>query len=71
MDDDEIVKRLWDMAPMFVGGAPHSRILGINFVSVARGRATLSLPYSKIIIGDPRTRIIHGGAITNCSGTLL
>ena len=49
---------------MFVEGAPHSRLLGIKFVAVDKGRATLSLPYNKSLIGDTRTRIIHGGAVT-------
>ncbi len=50
---------------MFVAGAPHSKILGMKFVAVDKGRATLSLPYNKKLIGDPRTRVIHGGVVTS------
>lgn len=62
--DDALIKRLWDMGPVFVQGAPHSKRLGFQFVSVDKGRATLSLPYNKALIGDPKTGVIHGGAVT-------
>lgn len=63
-DPEAHLQRLWAMAPMMVEGTPHAAKLGMKFVSVALGRATLSLPYNKAAIGDPRTRVIHGGAVT-------
>ena len=50
--DDEKLKRLWDLGPMFVEGTPHAGMLGIKFVAVDIGRATLSLPYSKKLVGN-------------------
>lgn len=42
----------------------HCRCLNIQVVAASKGRLTLRLPYSKNIIGDPNTMVIHGGAIT-------
>jgi len=62
--DDVTLKHLWDIIPRTIEGTPHARILGFKFVSVGKGRATLSLPYNSALIGNPKTRVIHGGAIT-------
>lgn len=62
--DDERLKRLWDMGPMFVEGTPHGAMLGIKFVAIDFGRATLSLPYNKKLIGNTETKVLHGGVIT-------
>ena len=55
---------LWDLGPKFVSGTPHCVELGIEFVSINIGRATLRLPYSHKLSGNPKTRVIHGGAVT-------
>ncbi len=61
---DAIMERMWELAPAFVEGIPQGKALGIKFIAVDRGKATFSLPYNTAIIGDPDTRVIHGGAIT-------
>jgi uncharacterized protein (TIGR00369 family) len=43
---------------------PHNRALGIRFVETKNGRVTLSLPYDEKLVGDPVTRVLHGGVIT-------
>jgi len=58
------MERMWELAPAFVEGVPQGKELGIKFVAVDRGKATFSLPYNTKMIGDPATRVIHGGAIT-------
>lgn len=62
--DNERQKLLWELAPQFVNGTPHAQKIGIKFVAVDIGKATLSLPYDTALIGDARTRVIHGGAVT-------
>ena len=62
--DKILLERLWAIAPLMTSETPHAKILGIKFISVDRGRATLSLPYNVKLIGDPNTRVIHGGAVT-------
>jgi len=38
-----LVERLWELGPTMVGGTPHAQELGMKFVAVDKGRATLSL----------------------------
>ena len=59
-----LVERLWELGPAMVGGTPHAQELGMKFVAVDKGRATLSLPYNTALIGDPGSRVISGGAVT-------
>lgn len=61
---DKILERLWEMGPNFITGTPHAQKLGMKFVAVDKGRATMSLPYNKELVGDKRTGVIHGGAVT-------
>jgi len=58
------LKKLWDLAPMFVEGTPHAKFLGIKFVAIDLGRATLSLPYSEKLVGNTDTKVLHGGVLT-------
>ena len=64
MATDEFIQYLWEMGPTFTEATPHSKKLGIKFVAVDKGRATMSLPYNPNLIGDPDTRVLHGGAVT-------
>ena len=64
MSQKSLIERLWEVGPLFVQGAPHAKLLGMTFVSVDIGRATLSLPYNPKFIGNPKTRVLHGGAVT-------
>ncbi len=63
-DKAERLKRLWDLAPMFVEGTPHAKFLGVKFVAIDLGRATLSLPYSEKLVGNTDTKVLHGGVLT-------
>jgi uncharacterized protein (TIGR00369 family) len=49
---------------------PHARALGIELVDIAEGRGTMVLPYHERLIGNPRTGVVHGGAITTLLDTL-
>ncbi|WP_017931634.1 PaaI family thioesterase [Robiginitomaculum antarcticum] len=63
-DIEERRKKLWTIAPMFTEGTPHGVALGLKFVAVDIGRATISLPYNAKLIGDAETRVMFGGAVT-------
>jgi len=63
-DTPTMIERLWQIGPVMVEGTPHAAKLGMRFVAVDKGRATLSLPYNTALIGDPATRVVHGGAVT-------
>jgi uncharacterized protein (TIGR00369 family) len=43
---------------------PHNRALGMSFVGRAGGRVTIALAYDEKLVGNPATRVLHGGAIT-------
>ena len=61
---EERLEKLWQIGPMMVAGTPHGAELGMKFISIDIGRATLSLPYNKELIGNPDTAVLHGGAVT-------
>lgn len=52
------------IAAQFIVGLPHAKALGLELVDVGPGMATISMPYSEKLIGDPNTKIIHGGAVS-------
>ena len=60
----ERLKTLWEVAPMFVDGTPHAKFLGMKFVAVDIGQATLSLPYNDKLVGNTQTKVLHGGVLT-------
>ena len=43
---------------------PHSKAIGMKYVSHTDDHCTLKLVYSEALVGDPDTGVIHGGAIT-------
>ncbi len=55
---------LLTMARQFIEAIPHSRALGMKVEEIAAGRATISMPYDLRLVGDPRTGVIHGGAVS-------
>jgi len=58
------LEKLWEVAPALVEGTPHASKLGIKFVAVDKGVGTLSMPYNAEVVGNPRSRVIAGGAVT-------
>lgn len=43
---------------------PHGQALGLDLVTLEKGRVTLSLPYDERLVGNPQTGTLHGGVIT-------
>lgn len=58
------LKLLWDVGASMVSSTPHAEELGMKFVAIGVGQATLSLPYSEPLVGDVNTGVVHGGAVT-------
>jgi uncharacterized protein (TIGR00369 family) len=44
---------------------PHNRALGLEMVELVDGGARMRLPYSRDLVGNPDTGVLHGGAITS------
>ena len=53
-----------DLARQFLGMVPHARALGIRLDDIGPGHAVLSMPWDARFVGDPRTGVIHGGAVS-------
>ncbi|MCR8915465.1 PaaI family thioesterase [Marinobacter panjinensis] len=58
-----------DRVRRFIGTLNQARELGLTVTSAKKGQLTLCLPYSDLIIGNPDTGVIHGGAITTLMDT--
>ena len=50
-------------AQRFMEAIPHAKALGIRFESIGEGEAEMRMDYNENFIGDPQTRVIHGGAV--------
>ncbi|WP_375261270.1 PaaI family thioesterase [Palleronia sp.] len=63
------------IARQFIGAIPHARALGMTIEEIGDGTCVISMPYDEKLIGDPRTGVIHGGAISalmdTCSGAAV
>ena len=56
-------------ARQFIEALPHARALGLAVEGVGDGWATLSMPWADHLVGDPRTGVIHGGAVSTLMDT--
>lgn len=55
---------------------PYSKALGLKVDRFEPGEMDIVLPYSRDLIGDPETGVIHGGAVsalmdTTCGGAVM
>ena len=54
---------------------PFSKYLGLKLERLGNGKAVMTIPYHKNLIGDPKTGILHGGVITtlldSCCGAAV
>ncbi|MFT5342548.1 MAG: hypothetical protein ACI9BH_001762 [Paracoccaceae bacterium] len=52
------------MARQFIQAIPHARALGMELTEIGNGQAAITMPYADHIVGDPKTGVIHGGAVS-------
>ncbi|GGH32697.1 uncharacterized domain 1-containing protein [Cribrihabitans marinus] len=52
------------IAKQFIEAIPHARALGLELTHIGDGEAEIGLPYNPDLVGDPRTGVIHGGAVS-------
>lgn len=57
------------VARQFIESIPHAQALGMEFVEIGDGVAELTMPYDERLVGDPRTGVVHGGAISTLMDT--
>tara|TARA_R110002072_G_scaffold30915_6_gene95968 strand:- start:1428 stop:1850 length:423 start_codon:yes stop_codon:yes gene_type:complete len=63
-------------ARQFIQALPHSVALGMDVVDLDNGTAVISMPYAEKLIGDPKTGVVHGGAVsalmdTSCGAAVM
>ena len=70
--DPEVRVRI---ARQFIEAIPHARALGMSLDAIGGGRAVISMPWDARLVGDPRTGVIHGGAVSalmdTCGGAAV
>ena len=63
------------IARQFIETIPHSRALGMEITEIGDGIAVIRMPYDDRFVGDPETRVIHGGAVSalmdTCGGAAV
>lgn len=52
------------LARQFIQAIPHAEALGLSLDNIGHGEAEISMPYNSDLVGDPRTGVIHGGAVS-------
>ncbi len=57
------------LARQFIEAIPHARAMGLHLSQIGEGEAEITMPYNEDLIGDPRTGVIHGGAISTILDT--
>ncbi len=57
------------LARQFIEAIPHARALGLALTKIGEGEAEITLPYNADLVGDPRTGVIHGGAVSTILDT--
>ncbi|MEM1005555.1 MAG: PaaI family thioesterase [Pseudomonadota bacterium] len=58
-----------DLARQFIEAIPHARAMGLKLSRIGEGEAVITMPYNEDLIGDPRTGVIHGGAVSTILDT--
>ncbi len=63
------------IARQFIEAIPFSKALKMSLDEIGDGLAVISMPYDKGLMGDPRTGVIHGGAVSalmdTCGGAAV
>ncbi|MDK3074872.1 PaaI family thioesterase [Sedimentitalea sp. JM2-8] len=52
------------LARQFIEAIPHARAINMQLTDIGDGRAEIQMPYDERLIGDPKTGVIHGGAVS-------
>ncbi|MCU4654982.1 PaaI family thioesterase [Roseibacterium sp. SDUM158016] len=63
------------IARQFIEAIPFSKALGMRLEEMGDGVAVISMPYETALVGEPRTGVIHGGAVSalmdTCGGAAV
>lgn len=59
----------FDMLDRFISILPQAQALGLTPVEASPGDVVIAMPYDARLIGDPVSRVIHGGAVSTLLDT--
>ena len=63
------------IARQFIEAIPHARALGMSLEAIGDGQAVISMPWDARLVGDPRSGVVHGGAVSalmdTCGGAAV
>jgi uncharacterized protein (TIGR00369 family) len=64
-----------EIARKFIEAIPYSKALSMRLDAIEDGTAVISMPYDSRLIGDPKTGVLHGGAVSalmdTCGGAAV
>ncbi|MCV6585989.1 MAG: PaaI family thioesterase [Marinibacterium sp.] len=52
------------IAKQFIELIPHAKALGLEILEIGNGEAEIVMPYGEHLVGNPKTGVIHGGAVS-------
>jgi len=52
------------LAAQLIEALPYAKALSMKLLSIGDGVAEISMPYDEALIGDPQSKVIHGGAVS-------
>ena len=58
-----------ELARQFIEVIPHARALGLRLTEIGEGRCAIEMPYDTALVGDPRSGVIAGGAVSTLMDT--
>jgi uncharacterized protein (TIGR00369 family) len=63
------------IARQFIEAIPFSRALAMQLEEIGDGVAVISMPWAAALVGDPKSGVIHGGAVSalmdTCGGAAV
>ncbi|MBF9060344.1 hotdog fold thioesterase [Rhodobacterales bacterium HKCCSP123] len=63
------------IARQFIEAIPFSQALKMRLDEIGNGTAVISMPWSDALVGDPKSGVIHGGAVSalmdTCGGAAV
>lgn len=65
MDDE----RRKIVARQFIESIPHAKAVAMDLTEIGQGTAEIRMPYDTRLVGDPRTGVIAGGAVSTLMDT--
>ncbi|SPF77909.1 PaaI family thioesterase [Pseudoprimorskyibacter insulae] len=57
------------IARQFIELIPHAKALGMSITEIGDGIAEITMPYDPRLVGDPKSGVIHGGAVSTLMDT--